>query len=77
MTTTFSKASFAEDDALLVDLGVARQRLTGGTLAARSPISGEVVAEVQKIDLPGRLLFRTGLGYSAACAFGAGAVSIA
>ena len=29
---------------------MARQRYTGGTLTARSPISGEVVAEVQEID---------------------------
>jgi aldehyde dehydrogenase (NAD+) len=38
----------AEIDALLASLGVARQRYKGGGLAARSPISGEVVAEVRE-----------------------------
>ena len=38
----------AEIDALLAGLGVARQRYRGGRLAARSPISGEVVAEVRE-----------------------------
>jgi hypothetical protein len=45
MITTLSTAGLAvEVDALLAGLGVARQRYTGGTLTARSPISGEVVA---------------------------------
>lgn len=51
MVTTLSTAGLAaEVDALLAGLGVARQRYTGGTLTARSPISGEVVAAVQEID---------------------------
>jgi aldehyde dehydrogenase (NAD+) len=51
MITTLSTAGLAaEVDALLADLGVARQRYTGGTLTARSPISGAVVAAVQEID---------------------------
>ena|SRR2546430_2213931 len=51
MITTRSTAGHAaEVDALLAGLGVARQRYTGGTLTARSPISGEVVAAVQEID---------------------------
>src|SRR5271166_1919437 len=40
----------AEIDALLAGLGVARQRYRGGRLAARSPISGEVVAEVRETE---------------------------
>jgi hypothetical protein len=40
MITTLSTAGLAvEVDALLAGLGVARQRYTGGTLTARSPIS--------------------------------------
>jgi aldehyde dehydrogenase (NAD+) len=51
MITPLSTASLAvEVDALLAGFGVARQGYTGGTLTARSPISGEVVAAVQEID---------------------------
>ncbi len=51
MTMIFNKAGLAaEVDALLEGLGVTRQRYAGGTLAARSPISGEVIAEVQETD---------------------------
>src|SRR6266702_1946465 len=38
-----------EVDALLSKLGVARSRYVGGTLAARSPITGEVTAHVGEI----------------------------
>ena len=38
-----------EVDALLSKLGVARSRYVGGTLAARSPITGEVTAHVHEI----------------------------
>ena len=50
MITLSTTGLAAEVDALLAGLGVARQRYTGGTLTARSPISGEVVAAVQEID---------------------------
>ena len=41
MTTTAAKPGFeAETDRLLAGLGVARDRYTGGTLKARSPIDG-------------------------------------
>ena len=40
----------AEVDALLAGFGVARQRYTGGTLKARSPISGEIIAVVHETD---------------------------
>ncbi len=40
----------AEVDALLAGFGVARQRYTDGTLKARSPISGEIIAEVHETD---------------------------
>ncbi|MBI1867433.1 MAG: aldehyde dehydrogenase family protein [Methylocystis sp.] len=38
----------AETDALLAGLGVERARYTGGTLPARSPITGETVAHVKE-----------------------------
>src|SRR3984893_13816667 len=51
MITTLSTAGLAaEVDALLADLGGARQRYPGGTLTASSPVSGQVVAAVQEID---------------------------
>ncbi len=38
----------AETTAILSDLGVARERITGGALAVRSPITGEVIANVRE-----------------------------
>ena len=47
MTTTAAKPSFdAETDRLLAGLGVARDRYTGGTLKARSPIDGSTLARL-------------------------------
>jgi len=40
----------AETDALLSGLGVGRERYAGGTLPARSPITGETFAHVKEID---------------------------
>jgi aldehyde dehydrogenase (NAD+) len=51
MTTQLPSSGLAaEIRTLLADLGVAAQRHTGGTLMARSPISGEVVAEVPETE---------------------------
>ena len=47
--TLISKSLAAETDALLATLGVARNGYTGGTLAARSPITGEIIAHVNDI----------------------------
>ena len=45
-----SKSLTAETGALLAQLGVERTRYTGGTLATRSPITGETVAHVDEIS---------------------------
>ena len=41
----------AEVDALLTQLGVSRSRYTGGTLAARTPITGKAVGQVKETSL--------------------------
>ncbi|HEY9207726.1 MAG TPA: aldehyde dehydrogenase family protein, partial [Acidovorax sp.] len=47
MPATLTAASLvSEADQLLQRLGVPRAAYTGGTLAARSPITGEVLAQV-------------------------------
>ena len=47
--TALSTVSLADEVAtLLADLGVERQRFTGGKLAARTPISGETVAQIHE-----------------------------
>jgi aldehyde dehydrogenase (NAD+) len=47
MTTTSSKANLAADvEAILSGLGVSKARYSGGTLVARTPVTGEVVAHV-------------------------------
>ncbi|MET3845227.1 acyl-CoA reductase-like NAD-dependent aldehyde dehydrogenase [Bradyrhizobium sp. OAE829] len=43
----------ADVDALLVELGVEPVSYTGGTLVARTPITGETVAHVREIDAAG------------------------
>lgn len=43
----------AEVDALLIELGVEPVSYTGGTLVARTPISGETVAHVREVDAAG------------------------
>jgi aldehyde dehydrogenase (NAD+) len=49
--TPISKSLATETGALLAQLGVERTRYTGGgTLAARSPITGEIVAHVNEIS---------------------------
>ena len=51
MNAPFKTASVRGDiHALLGRLGVASGLVTGGSLAARSPITGEQVAEVHEID---------------------------
>jgi aldehyde dehydrogenase (NAD+) len=46
---TFPSDSVTADAAtILNDLGVARDRIAGGTLAVRSPITGEVIADVRE-----------------------------
>ena len=47
--TALSTVSLADEVAtLLADLGVERQKFTGGKLAARTPISGETVAQIHE-----------------------------
>jgi len=46
----------AEVDALLVELGVDSVRYTGGTLVAKTPITGETVAHVREVDTAGATL---------------------
>jgi len=48
--TLISKSLATETDALLTQLGVERTRYMGGTLAARSPITGESIAHVNEIS---------------------------
>ena len=43
----------AEVDALLVELGVEPVSYTGGTLVAKTPITGETVAHVREVDAAG------------------------
>jgi len=43
----------AEVDALLAELGVAPVRHSGGTLVAKTPITGEIVAHVREVDVSG------------------------
>jgi len=43
----------AEVDALLVELGVEPISHSGGTLVARTPITGETVAHVREVDAAG------------------------
>ena len=53
MNAPFTPASVrAEVQALLGRLGVAAEAITGGTLVARSPITGEPVAEVRELSPP-------------------------
>ena len=51
--TALSTVSLADEVAtLLADLGVERQRFTGGKLAARTPISGETVPFMRRRRKP-------------------------
>src|SRR5258705_11017223 len=43
----------AEVDALLAELGVEPISYTGGTLVAKTPITGEAVAQVREVDAAG------------------------
>src|ERR1700733_14501729 len=42
-----------EVDTLLVELGVEPISYTGGTLVAKTPITGEIVAHVREVDAAG------------------------
>ncbi len=54
MTTAFSVAPLAADvAALLESLGVPRSDYTGGTLPARSPVTGEVLSQVPETNAAG------------------------
>src|SRR5215213_8426089 len=45
-----SQSLVGEVSSLLSSLGVDPDRYTGGSMPARSPISGEIVAQVQEVD---------------------------
>jgi L-aminoadipate-semialdehyde dehydrogenase len=47
-----------EVDTLLVELGVEPIRYTGGTLMAKTPITGETVAHVREVDAAGTTIER-------------------
>ena len=52
-TQTENLSLRAEVDTLLVELGVEPASYTGGTLVAKTPITGEVVAHVREVDAAG------------------------
>ena len=53
MPNSLSLSLAAETSSLLAGLGVDPKRLSGGTLTARSPINGEVLAQVRTTDARG------------------------
>ena len=57
--TPVATSLVSEVDQLLQRLGVPRTAYTGGTLAARSPITGEVLAQVPQQSAAGQ---KVGIG---------------